>query len=1800
VQKAPVASVIVTPPHVDVAPNGQAQFTAIAYDAAQNALSDRVIAWSTSNASVATVDAGGLMIAVGQGSATITATSEGKTGIATVNVGQGAVATVTITPSPLSMSVGQATQLAATLKDASGNVVTGPAVAWSSSNTAVATVSAQGLVTAVAAGSATITATSEGKSGSAELTISNVAVGSVSILPQGSSIVAKSTLPLSAKVLDVNGTVVTDRVVTWSTSAPTVATVSPTGLVTGVTPGTVVITANSEGKSGTTLVTVTPVPVGSVVLSPSTPGIRVTATLTLTPTVKDTGGVIVTDRVITWTSSSAAVATVTSAGVVTGVAPGTATITATSEGKSGTATVTVTKIPVGTVAVSPPTKSMLVTQTFALTPTIKDSVGSVVTDRVVTWGSSNTAVATVSTTGVVTAVGPGTADITATSETKSGTSTITVSLVPVSSVAVQPSPATITLTATAQLAAVTKDSIGGVLTGRVVTWSSSDATTVSVSSSGVITALKIGSATITATSEGKSGTSLVTVTKIPVASVTVAPPTKAMLVTQNFALTPTVKDSVGNVVTDRPVSWSSNNIPVATVSAAGVVTAAAPGTAIITATSETKSGTSTITVSPVPVGIVVVQPGHDSLTIGTSRQFAAVTEDSIGGVLTGRVVTWGSSDPTTASVSPTGLVTALKLGTATITATSEGKNGTSTVLVAKVPVGSVTLAPPSKALLVTQTVALSPTVKDSLGTVVTDRLVTWGSSNTAVATVSSAGVVTAVAPGTATITATSETKSGTSTITVSLVPVSTVAVSPPSAGVRVTATTQLAATTKDSIGGLLTGRVVTWGSSDPTVATVSSTGLVTGVAVGTATITATSEGKSGTSAITVTKIPVGSVTVAPPDKALLVTQTFGLAATVRDTVGTVVTDRVVTWGSSNTAVATVSSAGVVTAVAPGTATITATSETKSGTSTITVSPVPVSTVVVSPASAGVRITGTAQLTAVTKDSAGGVLTGRVVTWGSSDQTIATVNANGLVTGVALGSATITASSEGKSGTSTIAVTKIPVGSVTVAPPSKALLVTQTAALVATVADSVGTVVTDRVVTWGSNNTLVATVSSTGLVTAVAPGTATITATSETKSGTSTITVSLVPVSTVAVTPPSAGIRVTATTQLAATTKDSIGGVLTGRVVTWGSSDPTVATVSSTGLVTGAAAGTATITATSEGKSGTSTITVTKIPVGSVTVAPPTKAMLVTQSFALAATVADTAGNVVTDRLVTWGSNNTAVATVSAAGVVTAVAPGTATITATSETKSGTSTVTVSLVPVSTVAVTPASGGVRITGTTQLTAVTKDSAGGVLTGRAVTWGSSDQTIATVNASGLVTGVALGSATITATSEGKSGTSTITVTKIPVGTVTVAPPSKALLVTLTVSLAATVKDSVGTIVTDRVVTWGSNNTLVATVSATGLVTAVAPGTATITATSETKSGTSTITVSLVPVSTVVVQPAQDTLTVNATAQLTAATLDSIGGVLTGRVVTWASSDPTTASVSASGLVTALKPGGVTITATSEGKSGTSAVIVLQVPVASVTVLPPSPDTVFIGYTTQLSAVTKDAGGGTLTGRVVTWQSDNTAAATVDATGLVTGVAAGTANITATSEGKTGSVTLVSAVAPVGSVVVAPASDSVTTGGITKQLTATVRDVKGTVVTDRAITWASTQPSLASVSPSSGATVTVTGISPGSPSIVATAETKSGSSAVKVIPSVATVQIAPPTATLSVATTPTVQLSATLLDASSTVIAGRTITWASSDPTIATVNAATGLVTAKAPGTASITATAVLDGVTSSVATVITVVP
>jgi uncharacterized protein YjdB len=552
---------------------------------------------------------------------------------------------------------------------------------------------------------------------------------------------------------------------------------------------------------------------------------------------------------------------------------------------------------------------------------------------------------------------------------------------------------------------------------------------------------------------------------VNVSRVEVNPTAVVLVVGNDEQITARCLDAAGTVLAGRTVTWSSREQAVATVTASGVVRGVAIGTTVVSAMCEQVLAQVAVTVTPEPVATVTVEPGTGSLRIGETLLLTATVRDARNNPLTGRTIVWTSSNQAVATVSSSGLVSAVGLGATTAIATSEGKSGTAAVTVALVPVASVVVSPATAGLLVGQTVQLAAATKDSAGGTLSGRTVTWTSSDTTKARVSSAGVVTGVAAGTATITATSEGKSGTAAVTVVPVPVASVVVSPATASLLVGQTVQLAAATKDSAGGTLTGRTVTWTSSDTTKARVSSAGVVTGVAAGTVTITATSEGKSGTAAVTVALVPVASVVVSPATAGLLVGQTVQLAAATKDSAGGTLTGRTVTWTSSDTTTARVSSAGVVTGVAAGTATITATSEGKSGTAAVTVAPVPVASVVVSPAISEVVVAQTVQLAATTKDSAGGTLTGRTVTWTSSDTTKARVSSAGVVTGWAAGTATITATSEGKSGSAAVTVVSGAgvVATVAITPWGGALMIGDTASFFATAQDAGGNVVSGTTV-----------------------------------------------------------------------------------------------------------------------------------------------------------------------------------------------------------------------------------------------------------------------------------------------------------------------------------------------------------------------------------------------------------------------------------------------------------------------------------------------------------------------------------------------------------------------------------------------------------------------------------------------------------------------------------------------------------------------------------------------------------------
>ncbi len=276
------------------------------------------------------------------GAQAMSATAAGKTVSFSASAHQGPSAAVEVSPGAVTLPVGETRQLAAVVTDLFGNVGDGRgrALAWSSSDPGVATVTASGLVTAAAPGGTTITATRDGVSGSARVTVPPVPVASVAVAPAAASFVEGSTRQFSAVLTDAGGNPLTGREVAWTSSNPAVATVSSGGLVTGVAAGgPVTITAVAEGKAGTASATVTRTPIAAIYVD--APDFGYIGDLTnVHARLVDSAGRTLSGRKVTFSSSDEAVIRISPDGVMSSVGPvGTATITATSEGKSGSTTV---------------------------------------------------------------------------------------------------------------------------------------------------------------------------------------------------------------------------------------------------------------------------------------------------------------------------------------------------------------------------------------------------------------------------------------------------------------------------------------------------------------------------------------------------------------------------------------------------------------------------------------------------------------------------------------------------------------------------------------------------------------------------------------------------------------------------------------------------------------------------------------------------------------------------------------------------------------------------------------------------------------------------------------------------------------------------------------------------------------------------------------------------------------------------------------------------------------------------------------------------------------------------------------------------------------------------------------------------------------------------------------------------------------------------------------------------------------------------------------------------------------------
>lgn len=421
---------------------------------------------------------------------------------------------------------------------------------------------------------------------------------------------------------------------------------------------------------------------------------------------------------------------------------------------------------VASVSVSPPQAELTsVGETVSLTARALTSSGSEVTGVSFTWSSSNSTVASVSSTGVVTARSRGTTTITARTAGVEGSAAVAVNLA-VGSVQVSPSTAQLTaLGQTVELRARAFTQSGDEISGLNAQWSSSAPDVASVNQQGVVTAQGNGPATIRATIEGVQGTAQITVEQV-VDAVVLTPASASRTVGDQLQFSAEAQDANGNPVDGLSFTWASSNESVATVDQNGLATAVGEGSTMISATtSGGVRGTATLSVTR-EVASVEVSPGNAQLdAVGASVQFSAEAKDVNGEHIDGVAFTWSSSNGNVASVSSTGLATATGNGTAQIMAEADGVTGSATLVVEQVT-SSVVVTPETASATVGSTVSFSAEARDANGNRIDGAAFQWRSGNEAVATVDQNGVATAQSAGSAQIIATSEGVDGSATLTV--------------------------------------------------------------------------------------------------------------------------------------------------------------------------------------------------------------------------------------------------------------------------------------------------------------------------------------------------------------------------------------------------------------------------------------------------------------------------------------------------------------------------------------------------------------------------------------------------------------------------------------------------------------------------------------------------------------------------------------------------------------------------------------------------------------------------------------------------------------------------------------------------------------------------------------------------------------------------------------------------------------------------------------------------------------------------
>ena len=707
--------------------------------------------------------------------------------------------------------------------------------------------------------------------------------------------------------------------------------------------------------------------------------------------------------------------------------------------------------------------------------------------KTVTWSSTDNSVVNVDQEGNIEATGVGTATITASCEEFSDSVTITVNA-PLTGITLNTQETSIKKGDTADLDVIYTPE--DTTDDKTVTWTSSDDEIATVDENGGVTALKDGERTITATVGSHTAECLVHVREVPLEGIDLDK-TAITMNKGDKSEALVVSYNPEDTTDDKTVTWSSENEDIATVED-GVVTAVGAGTTNITAKVGEFTATCEVTVV-VPLESISVKADGATDSLEVDDTVNLTVEYSPADTTVERDVTWTSSDDTVATVDENGTVTAVKGGTATITATVNGISATCDIKVL-IHTTAITLGSSDLQLAKGQVsdpiaVTYNPENTDD------SKDLTWTSSNADVATVDENRVVTAAGGGTATIRATLNANED-------IYAECAVTVSVPLESITLTADKETDSLEVGDTVNLIVGynpedttvaKDVVWTSSDDAVATVDN-GTVTAVGGGTATITAAVNGISATCDVRVLKHTAG-ISLGTTEMNLMKGDVSDPIAVTFDPADTD-DSKEVTWSSDNTAVAAVDSEGRVTGIGEGTAVITATAVDGGFTAscTVTVSEIHVQDAVLAEDTPSELYIGQNHTISV-------VITPENVTdevtysYASSDADVAAVDENGVVSALKAGTATITvtvtAGDFTKELSFNVEVKEIPLEGIAFKEEIKTLEEGQSAQLEILYNPENTTV--DRRVTWNSSDPTVATVED-GLVKALKAGTTVITAT----------------------------------------------------------------------------------------------------------------------------------------------------------------------------------------------------------------------------------------------------------------------------------------------------------------------------------------------------------------------------------------------------------------------------------------------------------------------------------------------------------------------------------------------------------------------------------------------------------------------------------------------------------------------------------------------------------------------------------